>query len=377
MSDNLTAPNSLTADVVIVGAGIAGAGLAAALGGRRHVVLLEREAQAGYHATGRSAAVFTPTYGDGPIRMLTAAGAAALHDPDSAFWPHPILKPRGMLRLVAADGYADYARHMYEAGDAHDICLNEARDLFPIMDPQRFITASYERDVFDIDVDGLLQGYLRKARRLGADVYFGCEVTGIVRDGGRWRVETDDGVFDAPVVVNAAGAWADGLAGRAGVRHLGFRPLRRSMAVIDLPADAPASEAWPFVVRFPLDWYAKPDSGWLIVSPGDEELMLAHDAYADDMVIAEGLHRFEQDVTMTVEKVRRSWAGLRTHSADGFPVVGFDPNAEGFFWLAGQGGFGVQAAPALSDLAAALICGDEPSCLLPPAFAGRLAPARF
>ncbi|MCG8690686.1 MAG: FAD-binding oxidoreductase [Minwuiales bacterium] len=368
---------SLTADVVIVGAGIAGAGIAAALGGRRHVVLLEREAQAGYHATGRSAAVFVPNYGDGPIRMLTAAGAAALRDPDPEFWPHPILKPRGMLRLVAPDGDTVYAAQMRQAEGVHGICLREARDLFPLMDPRRFVAASYERDVLDIDVDGLLQGYLRKARRLGTEIVFGCEVTGIERDGGRWRVETDDGAFDAPIVVNAAGAWADDLAGRAHVRPLGFRPLRRSMAVIDLPADAPASETWPFVVRFPLDWYAKPDAGWLIVSPAEEEPMQAHDAYADDMVIAEGLHRFEQDVTMTVEKVRRSWAGLRTHSADGYPVVGFDPNAEGFFWLAGQGGFGVQTAPALSDLAAALICEEVPSCLLPPGFAAQLAPTRF
>ena len=369
--------DSLTADIVIVGAGIAGAGLAAALGGRRHVVLLEREAQAGYHATGRSAAVFTPTYGDGPIRMLTAAGAAALHDPDPRFWPHPILKPRGMLRLVAPDGDAACAALMRQAEGVRGICLNEARNLFPLMNPQRFVAASYERDVFDIDVDGLLQGYLRKARRFGTEIFFGCEATGIARVGDRWRVETDDGVFEARVVVNAAGAWADGLAGRAGVRQLGFRPLRRSMAVVDLPACAPASETWPFVVRFPLGWYAKPDAGWLIVSPADEDLMLAQDAYADDMVIAEGLHRFEQDVTMTVEKVRRSWAGLRTHSADGYPVVGFDPNAEGFFWLAGQGGFGVQTAPALSDLAAALICEDVPSCLLPPGFADQLAPTRF
>ena len=370
-------PDSLTADVVVVGAGIAGAGLAAALGGRRHVVLLEREAQAGYHATGRSAAVFAPNYGDEPIRVLTAAGSAALRDPDPEFWLHPLLKPRGMLRLIASDGDAAYAARLRQAEGVHGISLNEARDLFPLMNPHRFVAASYERDVFDIDVDGLLQGYLRKARRLGVEVFFGCEVNGIVSDGGRWRVETDDGVFDAPVVVNAAGAWADGLAGRAHVRQLGFRPLRRSMAVVDLPADAPASETWPFVVRFPLAWYAKPDAGWLIVSPADEDLMLAHDAYADDMVVAEGLHRFEQDVTMTVEKLRRSWAGLRTHSADGYPVVGFDPTAEGFFWLAGQGGFGMQTAPALSDLAAALICGDDPSCLLPPAFAGRLAPSRF
>lgn len=365
------------ADVVIVGAGIAGAGLAAALAGRRRVVLLEREAQAGSQATGRSAAVFVPAYGDQPIRQLTALGAELLRRPDPAVWEHPLLRPRGLLRLVAAEGLADYEAQLAGAPTVEKIALEEAGRLFPILRPGRFVRASYEAEVYDIDVEALLRGFLRIARRAGATLLPGCEVRALRRVGADWQVETAQGPVRAPVVVDAAGAWADSLAGLAGVRPLGLRPLRRSMAVLELPPASEGADRWPFVVRCPLTWYAKPDAGRLLVSPGEEDPVEPHDAFAEDLVIAEGLHRFEQDVTLPVERVGRTWAGLRTATADGWPAVGFDPQAPGFFWLAGQGGFGVQTAPGLSRLAADLLC-DEPSLSGPAAeLAARFAPGRL
>lgn len=364
-------------DVAIVGGGIAGAGLAAALGARKRVVLVEREPQAGTHATGRSAAVFVPNYGDGPIRRLTDLGAEDFHRPDPDIWEHPLLKPRGLLRLATAEGAAAYDKQMTGARAAEDISLAEARELFPILKSERFVRASYEPAVCDVDVDALLQGYLRKARRSGVEILLNTDVTSIARLDGRWQIDTAGGPITAPVVVNAAGAWADEVARRAGVRPVGLRPLRRTVAVVDLPDDIEGSERWPFVVPFPLDWYAKPDSGRLLVSPGDEDLTEPHDVFSDDMVTAEGLHRFEQDVTFTVERVPSTWAGLRTFSPDTYPLVGFDSSACGFFWLAGQGGFGVQTAPALSRLAAGLLSGEEMSSTYGRDLIDLLSPARF
>jgi D-arginine dehydrogenase len=349
---------SRTADVVVVGAGIAGAGLAAALAGRRRVVVLEREAQAGSQATGRSAAVFVPAYGDGPLRALTALGAEALLRPDPALWEQPLLRRRGLLRLAAEEGVEDYEAQLAGAEDVEAISLGAARERFPLLRPERFARASFEADVFDIEVEALLQGCLRAARRGGAELRLGCALRGLAREGSAWRIETGEGSLSAPVVVDAAGAWAEAVAALAGLPPLGLRPLRRSMATLDLPQGTQGSDAWPFVVRFPLTWYAKPDAGRLLVSPGDEAPVEPHDAFADDMTVAEGLHAFEQDTTLTVQRVGRTWAGLRTHAPDGRPVVGFDPSAEGFFWLAGQGGFGVQTAPGLSSLAADLLCGE-------------------
>jgi len=364
-----------TADVAIVGGGIAGVGLAAALAGRCRIVLLEREAQPGSHASGRSAAVFVPNYGDGPIRALTAAGADALRYPDPALWPTPVLKPRGLLRLVTEAGLDGYRRQMADAvGEVVDLSPSQAAQRFPLLRPERFVAASWEEDVHDIDVAALLQGWLRIARHAGIEVVTDAEVTGLARRGGIWRIGSTKGAVEAPVVVSAAGAWADRLAEAAGLPPIGLTACRRSMAVAQLEADMTGSAGWPFVVTFPLGWYAKPDVGRLLVSPGEEEPVEPHDAFAEDMTIAEALYRFEQDTTVTVRRVEATWAGLRTFAPDHRPVVGFDPLAEGFFWLAGQGGFGVQTAPALSAHAAALLLGEESPV---PALAAGLVPDRL
>ena len=196
----------------------------------------------------------------------------------------------------------------------------------------------------------------------------------ILRSGDKWCVETPKGVFEAPVLINAAGAWADQIADLAGVRKIGLVPMRRSAAIVP-PPDGVDVTKWPLVASASEQWYAKPDAGKFMVSPADEDPVEPHDAWADDMVLAEGLHRFEQAVTMPVTRVERNWAGLRSFVADRTPVVGFAPDAEGFFWLAGQGGYGVQTAPALSRLVADL-CLKHPS-ELPEKVVAALDPARL
>lgn len=348
-----------TADVIIIGGGIAGVSLAAELAGHMSVILLEAETLPGYHATGRSAAVFVPNYGDAPIRELSLRSRAHFDAPDPDFWPSPLLKHRGLLRIAHADGQDDYRAQTEGAAGVEPIPVAEAVQLFPLLRPERFVEASYERDVHDIDVDALLQGYLRKARRLDARVETNKRVGAITRQTDGWSVATDTGGHSAPILVNAAGAWADEIAILAGLPPLGMRPCRRSVAVLPLPDAIENPDEMPFVVPFPLGWYAKAEAGRLLVSVAEEDPASPGDAFADDMVIAEGLHRFSEDTTVEIRRLESSWAGLRTFSPDGYPVVGRDPHDVRFFWFAGQGGFGIQTAPAMAKLGASQILGDE------------------
>ncbi|MEM1164367.1 MAG: FAD-binding oxidoreductase, partial [Pseudomonadota bacterium] len=201
-----------------------------------------------------------------------------------------------------------------------------------------------------------------------------ASVTAMSRVDDVWRVETAAGIFEAPIIVNAAGAWGDVVAGRAGIGPTGLTPLRRSMAVLPMP-DGMDNRTWPVTAAAAETWYAKPDGGRLWVSPADEDPVEPHDAWPDDMVLAEGLDRFQQATTFEVTRVERSWAGLRTFAPDRTPINGFEPEAEGFFWLCGQGGYGIQTAPAMSQLAADLILGHKPAVSAETVEA--LSPARF
>jgi glycine/D-amino acid oxidase-like deaminating enzyme len=244
----------------------------------------------------------------------------------------------------------------------------------PILNPATVAFAGLADHAWDIDTDRLIQGYARTARQAGATVVTGARVSGIARAGGRWQVSWAGGAVTADLVVNAAGAWVDDIARLAGVRPLGFTPMRRSMARIPAPGGHDVA-TWPMIFGAGETWYAKPDAGALIVSPAEEHPMDPHDAWADDMVLAEGLARYEAMVTEPVTRVIANWAGLRTFSPDRVPVIGHDPDAPGFFWLAGQGGYGFQSAPAASRLAADLILGRPPA--IPTAIVAALAPARF
>ncbi|MCL5775438.1 FAD-binding oxidoreductase [Limibaculum sp. FT325] len=344
------------ADVIVIGGGMAGTGAAARIAPHASVIVLETESAPGYHATGRSAAAFLLNYGNVTIQALTAASEAALAVPDPALADGPLLAPRGELVLAPPGDEARLAALMAEAPALAPLDPDEAVRMVPILRREVIAAAAYEETARDIDVDRLLQGFLRLARAACGRVVCGARVGSLARRGAVWRAETSAGAFEAPVVVNAAGAWADHVARLAGVAPLGLAPLRRSAAIIPAPGGHDVT-GWPLVADAAETWYARTDAGRLMVSPADEDPSEPIDTWADDMVIAEGLARYEAAVTVPVTRVERTWAGLRTFAPDRTPVAGFDPAAEGFFWLAGQGGYGIQTAPALSALAAHLAVG--------------------
>lgn len=346
--------DEIRADVVIVGAGMAGTGLAADLAGDFNVVLLEQEGRPAYHSTGRSAAIFIQNYGNSVIRALSRASAPLFHGASPAFFPTPLLTPRGILFVADDDGIADHEALMAEAEGLEEISPAEAIARIPLLRADRLKAAAYEHDAQDIDVDALHQGSLRKARAGGMRLLTDAPVTRAEFRSGEWVVETPKGTVRAAILVNAAGAWADTVARLSGVAPLGIQPMRRSMAVLPAPEGHDVRH-WPLVGDAADSWYAKPDAGRLLVSPAEEIPVEPHDAFVDDMILAEGLHRFEQAIDYPVTRVERSWAGLRSFAPDRTPVAGFDPTVDNFFWLAGQGGYGIQTAPALSRLAGRLI----------------------
>ena len=329
-------------DVVIVGGGVAGLSLAAALAPSARVALLEAEGRLGHHASGRSAALFAEGYGNAAVRALNRASRPA-HEAAG------VLSPRGVLLVAPDEGAAEEAREM----GLERIGPEEAREVVPILEARAVGFASLDPHIPGIDTDRLMQGYAREARAHGAEIVTAAPAQAI-RPG--WVVETPRGAFEAPVLVDAAGAWADRVAAMAGVAPLGLVPHRRSMAVIPAPGGHDVA-GWPMLLGAGESWYAKPEAGRLLVSPAEEDACEPHDAFADDMVLAEGLARYEAFVTEPVTRLLSSWAGLRTFAPDRALVIGRDPDAAGFFWLAGQGGYGFQTAPAAAALAAALLGG--------------------
>lgn len=361
-----------TSDIIVIGAGMAGVSLAGRLAGHAKVTVLEAQTGPGTQATGRSAALFVRNYGNAVLRRLNALAEPFLADP-SALGEPSFLTPRGML-FFAPEPDIDLFECELARGEGLDrITCDEALKLVPILRPEAVAAACYEQGAQDIDVDRMLTGFLRRARRHGAELVLNAEVTGITR-GANWRVEAGGMLFEAPVVVNAAGAWADQIAHMAGVAPVGLRALRRSAALLPV-SDGYDITRWPMMEPITEGWYAKPVAGKLMVSPADADPVAPMDAWPDDMVLAEGLDRFQHAVTMPVTRVSHSWAGLRTFAPDDTPVVGFDSCADGFFWLAGQGGYGIQTAPALSQLACDLLRGASPE--LPPDLIAALDPTRF
>ncbi|MGF1632144.1 MAG: NAD(P)/FAD-dependent oxidoreductase [Kiloniellaceae bacterium] len=365
-----------TAGILVIGGGMAGIGAAARVAPSAKVIVLEAEDQPGRHSTGRSAAIFIGNYGNDVIRAANAASQGELADPPGDLAESSLLSPRGEMLIATAEEEERFEQHMAGATETEEISAEEAVRLFPILRRERIARACYDRTAEDIDVDRLLQGYLRLLRRNGGKLVTNARATAITRNNGAWQVTTPAGTFEAAMLVNAAGAWADATAQLAGLVPLGLTPLRRSAAILPAPEGHDVTR-WPAVCSMSETWYAKPEAGKLMVSPADEDPVEPHDAWPDDMVLAEGLDRYEQAVTVPVTRVERSWAGLRTFAPDRTPVVGFDPAAEGFFWLAGQGGYGIQTAPALSRLAAALLQGDSGETVLPLAAVTALAPARL
>jgi D-arginine dehydrogenase len=256
------------------------------------------------------------------------------------------------------------------------VTRDEALRLCPILRPECVHSAIVEDDAADVDVHALHQGYLRRFRAAQGTLAVNADVRGMTRRGGVWHVETEGRSFQAPAVVDAAGAWADAVAERAGVAPLGIEPRRRTAALVDLP-DGTEAARWPMVIDIDETFYMKPDAGQLLISPADETPVAACDVQPEELDVAVAVDRVEQATTLTIRRVRKRWAGLRSFAPDRSPVIGFDAAAPGFFWLAGQGGYGIQTAPAAAKLAAALLRGERPCESLAQIPVAALSPARF
>ncbi len=363
-------------DCLVVGAGIAGAAAGYFLARLGHrVTLLEAEKSPGMHATGRSAALFSEYYGNEAVRALTVASRPFYDDPPPGLHTAPLLRPRGVLALQTPGSAALFAPALAAGAAAPQpaVALDEAaaRELVPALRPGTFERAIHRPGVRDIDTDAVHSGFLRGLRAAGGTVVTRARVTALVRRAGRWHATTTAGPHAAPVVVNAAGAWADEVATLAGLAPAGLVPLRRTVAIAAVPPDHEDAVArWPMLCDLADTFYAKPEPGGLLLSPSDATPLPPGDPKPDEVGIAAAMDRVRTVVALDIRHIRHAWAGLRTAPADDTPVVGHHPAGSGFWWLAGLGGYGFQTAPAAGTLLAALIAGREP----PPGLAA-LAPA--
>ena len=364
---------------VIIGAGMAGASAAAFLAPLGSVVILEAEAHPGYHATGRSAASYIDTYGHPTVCAVTRAGRDFFWRPPQGFSEAPLVRPRADLQIAAPEHAGVLAAMLAEHGAAlRPVNAAEARRLCPILRPEIDWAGAMNDGSADLDVDAILQGFLRMARAAGARLVTEARATGLERTPGGWRVQTAAGAFEADVVINAAGAWAGEIGRLAGLGDLGLSPLRRTAVRLE-PSMREGLADWPFVIDVADRFYFKPDAGGLMLSPVDETPSGACDAQAEELDIAYAVQAFEDATTEQVRRVTHRWAGLRTFSPDRIPVVGADPREPAFFWLAGQGGYGIQTAPALGAACAGLLGeGDLPQGLRDEdVTAADLSPARL
>ncbi len=344
-------------DVVVIGAGIAGASVAAQLSHDLRVAVLERESQPGYHTTGRSAAIFSEIYGNAPIRALSRASRTFFFDPPDDFSDVPLVGKRGSLfvaRTDQVDRLDAFAGLPEVAATTKRLSVQEACALSPMLRKDYLRAALYEPAASDMDVHALLHGYLRQMRRHGGTLITGATVQALAYAASGWHVHTSAGDFDAPIVVNAAGAWVDRIEALAGARAIGIEPLRRTVALVDAPAGFQVS-TWPMTIDIDEQFYFKPDAGKILLSPADETPSVPCDAMPEDWDVAVAVDRVETATAMKITHVGRKWAGLRCFVADCTPVVGYDPALPGFFWLAALGGYGIQTAPAMGRLAAALV----------------------
>jgi D-arginine dehydrogenase len=342
------------ADIIVIGGGIAGASVAARLAGDHKIMVLEMEDRPGYHSTGRSAATFEPNYGPPCMRSLTRASRDFFYSPPPGFAASPLVSARNSIFVVPEHQQRQAETLLKSSADFRPITVAEARRQFPPLREAYLKGALIDPTTADIDVDLLHQGFLRLIKAQGGEIVCKAEVREISHRNGVWEVSTPIGDFAGPVVINAAGAWGDVIAEKAGLKPVGLQPKRRSIAVVPVEARMNVM-SWSFAGDVGETWYAKPSGGRLLVSPAEAEPVNPHDAYADDMTLAEGIARFQEAADLEVSHLAGSWGGLRSFAPDGNPVCGYDGEAEGFFWLIGQGGYGIQSSPALSDLAAALV----------------------
>jgi D-arginine dehydrogenase len=348
-------------DLVIIGAGIAGASLAFALAPHARVLLIERESQPGMHSTGRSAAMFMESYGTPQVRALTRASRAFYTQPPDGFCESPLLLPRGALYVAWDDqkrALDALLRTLQETGVAVErLGATDTLARVPVLRERGLLGGVAEPDAMDVDVHALHHGFLRGARRMDAEVWCDAALERADHDGNAWTLMlADRREVRARTLANAAGAWADDVALRCGTRPLGLQPKRRS-AFTFAPPPGVDVRGWPAVVDVGENWYFKPDAGQLLGSPANADPVAAHDVVAEEIDVATGIARIEAATTLTIRRPARTWAGLRTFAPDGDLVIGWDAARPGFFWLAGQGGYGIQSAAGAARLAASLWLG--------------------
>ncbi len=346
-------------DFIVVGAGVSGASAAAALAEWGRVALVEAEDAPGMHSTGRSAALYTPNYGGPVARRINIASGIFYTSPPEGFSDAPLLAPRGALTLARPGQEALLDEVLANANVRHPIervTAARASELAAFIRPEFIADAAYEAGVMDMDVAAIHQGFLRAHRQRGGTLLCRAPVENLRRVGGVWQVQAGRHALEAPVLVNASGAWGDVVAARAGARPVGLVPKRRTAIVVEPPAGMDVSRM-PVIEFAGHGPYMKPQASGIMCSPADETPDVPRDVQPDDMDVAVLVDWVERHSFVTVRMAPRTWAGLRSFVTDAAPVVGFDPAAEGFFWLVGQGGFGIMMAPVLARVTAALATG--------------------
>jgi D-arginine dehydrogenase len=347
-------------DIVVIGGGMAGAAIAAHLSEHASVRLLEMEHQSGYHSTGRSAALFAESYGNGLIRALTRASRSFFFSPPASFCSEALVKPRSML-VTARTGQESALQAFFASVAPGFVELKsaaQALELFPLLNSDRLVGAAFYGGSADIEVHALHQGYLRLLKARKGTLATDARVIGLEHRRDAWAVSMAQDTVRAKIVINAAGAWAGEIGKLAGAMDVGLQPMKRTVCLIEQPAGQSA-DAWPMLFDVEEQFYLKPDAGMLLLSPCDETVTDPCDAQADELDIAIAVDRIERATTLQVKRIAHKWAGLRTFVKDRSPVVGYDPYRPGFFWFAGLGGYGIQTAPALSRLAASLVRGTQ------------------
>ncbi|MFI7868096.1 NAD(P)/FAD-dependent oxidoreductase [Ectopseudomonas khazarica] len=345
-------------DYLIIGGGIAGASTGYFLAGHGKTIVLEREAQPGYHSTGRSAALYTVAYGTPQVRALTAASRAFYDAPPAGFSDHPLLTPRGELVVDFSGDAAELQRQFEQArqqvAEARLLSAEQACAMVPVLRRERVRGALYDPSAADIDTAALHQGYLRGIRQQGGEIHCDREVLAISRSAEGWQVDCAGQRYSATLLINAAGAWCDQIAQLAGLPGIGLQPKRRAAFTFQAGVGIDC-QSWPALVSLDESFYFKPDAGLLLGSPANADPVAAHDVQPEELDIALGIHQIETHTSLQIRRPEHTWAGLRSFVADGDLVGGFDAQAAGFFWVAAQGGYGIQTSAAMGQACAALI----------------------
>ncbi len=351
-----------TYDVIVIGAGIGGASVSYELSRRGlSVLILEAEERPAYHTTGRSAAFYSTAYGNDAVRSITLASAKFYADPPTGFCDYPLLKPSGAL-YIARESQRSALEMLYRTVRplVPELSLVDqafAQNKVPQLKSDYVSTALWEPDSREIDVAALLQGYIKFARQRGAKFTYNAKVQQLSSSSAGWKIDSTAGTFHGKAIINSAGAWADQIGALAGATHISLAPKKRTLCIARAPEGTDVRQ-WPLTLDVDDNFYFKPDGGNILITPADETLSPPCDAFPEEQDVALGIERFQQAMNIEINHVIRQWAGLRSFVADKSPVVGFDAQASNFFWLAAQGGYGIQMAPALAKLAATLFVGE-------------------